>query len=112
MSSVRPSNSGCTRIVGRARRYMKCSVRDVRGAAESISSYLSALPIIQMHPELDGRTLDIVHCFYNIARHLFLFSVLIKLQIILTVRVQTKNRTTCFSKTNSIFTRLHPRVTK
>ena len=29
------------------------SVRDARGAA--ISSYLSALPTIQVHPELDGR---------------------------------------------------------
>ena len=45
------------------------SVTDARGAAENISSYLSALPTIQVHPELDGRTLDIVHCFYNIARH-------------------------------------------
>ena len=44
------------------------SVRDARGVAESISSYLSALPTIQVHPKLDGRTLDIVHCFYNIAR--------------------------------------------
>ena len=46
------------------------SVRDARGAAESISSYLSALPTLQVHPELDGRTLGIVHCFYNIARQL------------------------------------------
>ena len=45
------------------------SVTDARGAAESISSYLSDLPTIQVHPELDGRTLDIVHCFYNIAGH-------------------------------------------
>ena len=55
-----------------------------------------------MHPELDGRTLDIVHCFYNIARHFLrwkvAFSALINLQILLTVRVLTKNRTTCFSK--------------
>ena len=43
------------------------SVRDARGAAESISSYLSALLAIQVRPELDGRTLDIVHCFQNIA---------------------------------------------
>ena len=68
MSSVRPSNSGCTRIVGRARR---C---------------LSALPTIQVHPELDGRTLDIVHCVYNMERHFsrwkFPFSALIKLQIL------------------------------
>ena len=42
------------------------SVRDAQGAAESISSYLSALPTIQVHLELDGRTLDIVLCFYNI----------------------------------------------
>ena len=61
MSSVRSSNSGCTRIVGRAR--IEGSVRDARGTAESISSYLSALPTIQVHPELDGRALDIVHCF-------------------------------------------------
>ena len=33
--------------------------------ASSISSYLSALPTIQVHPELDERMLDIVHCFYN-----------------------------------------------
>ena len=45
------------------------SVRDARGAAESISNYLSVLPGIKVHPELDGRSLDIVHCFYNIARH-------------------------------------------
>ena len=37
--------------------------------AESISSYLSALLTIQVHPELDGRTLNIVHCLYNIAEH-------------------------------------------
>ena len=48
--------------------FKMCSVRDARGAAESISSYVSALPTIQVHPELDGRTLDIVHCFYNKAR--------------------------------------------
>ena len=63
MASVYPSNSGCTRIVGEH----EGSVRDARGAAETISSYLSALPTIQVRPELDGRTLDIVHCFYNIA---------------------------------------------
>ena len=45
------------------------SVRDARGAAESISTYQSALATIQVHPELNGRTLDIVHCFYNIARY-------------------------------------------
>ena len=65
MSSVRSFNSGCTRIVG---------------------SYLRALPTTQVHPELDGRTLDIVHCFYNIAGHFsrlkFAFSALIKLQIL------------------------------
>ena len=55
---VRPSNSGCTRIFGRARRYRK-----------SISSYLTAVPTIQVHPELDGRRIDIVHCFYEIPRH-------------------------------------------
>ena len=62
------------------------SVRDAQGAAESISSYLSALPTIQVHPELDGRTLDIVHCFYNMAGHFssrkVAFSALIKLQIL------------------------------
>ena len=41
-----------------------------RGAtAQSISSYLSALTTIQVYPELDGRTLDVAHCFYNIARY-------------------------------------------
>ena len=54
--------------------------------AQEISNYLSALPTIEVHPELDGRTLDIVHCFYNIARHFsrwkVAFSVLIKLQIL------------------------------
>ena len=40
MSSVRPSNSGCTWIVGRALTLPSCS-----------SNY----------PEFDGRTLDIVH---------------------------------------------------
>ena len=65
MSSVRPSNSGRTRIVG--------SVRDARGAAESISSYLSALPTIRVCPELDGRTLDIVHSLsiVNCSFHIF-----------------------------------------
>ena len=39
------------------------SLRDARGAAESIdiSSYLSALPTIRVQPEFDGHTLDIVH---------------------------------------------------
>ena len=32
-----PSNSGCTRIVGRAQR--DAQVRDAQGAAEGISSY-------------------------------------------------------------------------
>ena len=59
MSSVHTSNSGCLQIVGIV----------ARGAAENISGYLSALLTIQVHPELDGRTLDVVHCFYNIARH-------------------------------------------
>ena len=84
--SERPSNSGCTRIIGRA----KGSVRDARSAAESISSYLIALPTIQVHPELDGRSLGIVHFFYNIAGHFprrkVAFSALIKLQVLLTVR--------------------------
>ena len=31
-----------------------------------LQRYLRALPTIRVHPELDGRTLDIVHCFYNI----------------------------------------------
>ena len=47
MSSVRLSNSGCTWIVGKARDLLR---------------YLRALPTIRVHPELDGRTLDIVHC--------------------------------------------------
>ena len=59
---------------------------DRGAAAQSISSYLSALPTIQAHPELDGRTLDIVYCFHNIARHFsrwkVTFSALIKLQIL------------------------------
>ena len=33
-------------------------------ARKRFFSYLSALPSIQVHPELDGRTLDIVHCFF------------------------------------------------
>ena len=37
----------------------------------STSSYPSALPTIQVHLELDGRTLEIVHCFYNVVRHFF-----------------------------------------
>ena len=45
MSIVRPSNSGCTWIVGRA----------------LLLRYIRALPTIRVHPELDGRTLDIVH---------------------------------------------------
>ena len=40
--------------------------------AESISSYLSALPTICVHPELDGRTLDIVHSLINMYYHLTL----------------------------------------
>ena len=68
MSSVRPSNSGCTRIMEEH----EGSVRNARGEAESISSCLRALPTIRVHPVLDGRTLDIVHCFYNIARHFML----------------------------------------
>ena len=49
MSSVRPAYS--VQPIGR--------VRDAGGAAESISSYLSALPTICMHPELLGLTADI-----------------------------------------------------
>ena len=44
MSSVHPSNSECTQIVGKL---------------------LHTLPTICMHPELDGRTLDIVHSLKN-----------------------------------------------
>ena len=51
MSSVRPSNTGWTWIVGRA----------LRLRLEHLLRYLRALPTIQAHPELDGRTLDIVH---------------------------------------------------
>ena len=64
VSNVRPSNSECTRLGEH-----DGSVRDARGAADCISSCLSALPTIQVRPELDGRMLDIVHCFYNIAKH-------------------------------------------
>ena len=63
MSGVRPSNSGCMRIHYTGE--LEGCVRDARDAAESISSYLSALPTIQVHPELDGHTVDIVHCFYK-----------------------------------------------
>ena len=65
LACVHPANLGCRRIVGEH----KGSVRDARGAIKSIFSYLSALPAIQVHPELDGCTPDIAHCFYNIARH-------------------------------------------
>ena len=41
--------------------YNEGSLRDARGAAESISSHLSALPTIRVHSELDGHTLDIAH---------------------------------------------------
>ena len=51
--SVRPSNSGCTWIVGRA----------LRLRLEHLLRYLLALPTIQVHSELDGRTLDIVRSF-------------------------------------------------
>ena len=38
------------------------SLRDARGdVAESISTYLSALPTTRVHPELDGHTPNIVH---------------------------------------------------
>ena len=67
------------------------SVRDARGAAESISSYLSALPTIQVHPELDGRTLDIVHCFYNIAGHFYVhMHVLFSLAALFATRVRAR----------------------
>ena len=36
------------------------SVRDAQGITKSISSYLSTLPAIQVHLELDGCMLDIV----------------------------------------------------
>ena len=76
-------------------------------ASSLLRNNISALPIIQVHPELDGRTLDIVHCFYNIARHFsrwkVAFSVPIKWQILLIVRVLTINRTTCFSKTHLFY---------
>ena len=44
------------------------SVRDPGGRAESISSYVSVFPTIQVYPELDGFILDIIHCFHNIAK--------------------------------------------
>ena len=63
------------------------SLTDTRGTAESISSYVSAPLTIQVHPELVECTLDIVHCFYNIARHFSRlkgpFPAPIKLQILL-----------------------------
>ena len=72
------------------------SVRDARGAAESISSYLSALPTIRVHSELDERTIDIVHCLHNIAgdfpRWKVAFSALIKLQIL---HVHAQRACTC-----------------
>ena len=52
MPSVRPSNSGSTWIVRRALRKLPL---------EHLLRYLRALPSIRVHPELDGRTLDIVH---------------------------------------------------
>ena len=51
-----------------------------------IDRCISVLPTIQVYPELDGRTLDIFHCFCNIAGHFsrwkVAFSALIKLQIL------------------------------
>ena len=38
--------------------------------AEEIARFARAYLTNGQCPELDGRTLDIVHCFYNIARHL------------------------------------------
>ena len=55
MSIVRSSNSGCTRIVGRALRL------------EHLLRYLRVLPTVRVHPELDERTLDIVHSFKGTA---------------------------------------------
>ena len=49
MSSVRPSTSECTWIVGST-----WVARDALGCASSIS-------YATLHPELDGRTLDSVH---------------------------------------------------
>ena len=46
--------SGCTWIVGSARREL-----------EHLLRYLCALRTISVHPELDGRTLDIVHSLDN-----------------------------------------------
>ena len=54
MSSVRPSNSGCTWIVGNL---------------DHLLRYLRALPTIRLFPELDGRKLDIAHCL--ILREIF-----------------------------------------
>ena len=56
--SVRLSNSGCTWIVGRARRQPK---RCYRLRLEHLLRYLRALPTTHVHPELDKRTLDTVH---------------------------------------------------
>ena len=62
-----------------------------------------------VHPGRDARGWlgehegNVRDCFYNMARHFscwkIAFSAMIKLQILLTVRVLTGNRTTCFSKT-------------
>ena len=57
MSSMRPSSSRCTRIVGRVLRQLEML------SAASIS-HLRALLTIRVHLELDGRTLDIVHCTF------------------------------------------------
>ena len=58
MLSVRTSSYGCTRKVWRA--------RVARGAAESNSSFLSALQTSQVHPQLDIRTAkSMSKFFYN-----------------------------------------------
>ena len=64
MFTVRPSNSGYMRIVGRQLSSHRCS----RLYLGHLLRNLRALPTICVHPELDGRTLDIVHSFEKITQ--------------------------------------------
>ena len=64
MFTVRPSNSGYMRIVGRQLSSHRCS----RLYLGHLLRNLRALPTIRVHPELDGRTLDIVHSFEKITQ--------------------------------------------
>ena len=40
---------------------LRCKQIDMSTRLEHLLRYLRALPTIRVHPELDGRTLDIVH---------------------------------------------------